>query len=157
MRRSESRQNTQTEFALIDLRDAFCHFGVHPRELRHCVSPGLELGTGIIWTAMLFGFKAAPYVMGRLAAALGRFLASLLNPARGQLQVYVDDIAPILKGSPQRAKLPPGEDPVFNRSHGSQRGGGEGGTRLQDPMDRHYVRGCAWPRSLNSRNGRGRA
>ena len=30
----------------VDLQDAFCHFGVHPDELRHCISPGLESGTG---------------------------------------------------------------------------------------------------------------
>ena len=27
-----------------------------------------ESGTGILWVAMLFGFKAAPLVMGRLSA-----------------------------------------------------------------------------------------
>ena len=27
------------KFVLIDLADAFCHFGVNPKEYRHCVAP----------------------------------------------------------------------------------------------------------------------
>ena len=49
----------------MDLQDAFCHFGVHPDELKHCVSPGLENGTALLWVAMLFGFKAVPLVMDK--------------------------------------------------------------------------------------------
>ena len=80
------------EFACIDLSDAFCHFSVHRDELRHCVSPN-ETGDGaLLWTAMLFGFKAAPLIMGRLSSALGRLLTSLCRPSEAQLQVYIDDV-----------------------------------------------------------------
>ena len=100
----EEEQNT--EFFLLDLKDAFCHFGVAEKELRHCVSPGLEPGTGIIWCAMLFGFKAAPLLMARLASAIGRLLQSLFHPARCQIQIYVDDVMMIVKGDrPYRANL----------------------------------------------------
>ena len=78
----------------VDLQDAFCHFGVHPDELRHCISPGLESGTGILWVAMLFGFKAAPLVMGRLSAAVEWLVQSLFHPASGQVQVCIDDVEP---------------------------------------------------------------
>ena len=47
---------------------------------------------------MLFGFKAAPLVMGRLSAATGRLVQSLFHPAEGQTQVNIDDVAPMLRG-----------------------------------------------------------
>ena len=60
LKNSKAFKDTEVEFCLLDLQDAFCHFGVHPTELKHCVSPGLESGTGILWVAMLFGFKGGP-------------------------------------------------------------------------------------------------
>eukprot|EP00435_Cladocopium_sp_Y103_P022173 s2755_g5.t1 len=96
---SRSFEEAAIEFMLIDLQDAFCHFGVHPKELRHCVSPGLHSGTGILWTAMLFGYKAAPLVMSRLSATVGRLVQSLFHPAAGQVQVYIDDVALIVRGT----------------------------------------------------------
>ena len=99
-----SRQfsESEVEFCLIDLQDAFCHFGEHPAELRHCVSPGVQSGTAIVWVAMLFGFKAAPLVMGRLSAAIGRLTQSL---SAGQTQVYIDDVALMLRGSKEFRNL----------------------------------------------------
>ena len=79
--------SSEVEFVLIDLQDAFCHFGLHPTELKHAVSPALENGTGIVWCAMLFGFKGAPLIMGRLSAAIGRLLQSTFHPASGQVQI----------------------------------------------------------------------
>ena len=35
------------EFVLADLADAFCHFGVHPKELKNCISPD-ESGKGVL-------------------------------------------------------------------------------------------------------------
>eukprot|EP00435_Cladocopium_sp_Y103_P072540 s106_g40.t1 len=96
---SQMYEEAETEFIMLDLQDAFCHFGVHPEELKHCVSPGLESGTGILWVAMLFGFRGAPLVMGRLSAAVGRLVQSLLHPAEGQVQMYIDDLALMLRGS----------------------------------------------------------
>lgn len=58
---SRAYDGAEVEFFLLDLQDTFCHFGVHPEELKHCVSPGMEMGTAILWVAMLFGFKGAPY------------------------------------------------------------------------------------------------
>ena len=49
--------------------------------------------------AMLFGFKGAPLIMGRLSAAIGRLVQSLFHPAEGQTQVYIDDVALMLRGS----------------------------------------------------------
>jgi hypothetical protein len=42
----------------------------------------------------LFGFKAAPLVMGRLSAAVEWLVQSLFHPASGQVQVYIDDVEP---------------------------------------------------------------
>ena len=87
------------EFMLLDLKDAFCHFGLHPKELCHAVSPGLESGTGILWCAMLFGYTAVPLIMGRLSAAISRLVQSLMHPGEGQTQMYVDDLLLLLRGS----------------------------------------------------------
>ena len=89
------RRDTNTddfEFYLIDLSDAFCHFGVLKNELRHCVTPDEHDRDALVWCAMLFGYRAAPLLMGRLSSALGRLLQSLVCPEITQLQVYVDDI-----------------------------------------------------------------
>ena len=45
---SRAYDGAEVEFFLLDLQDAFCHFGVHPVELKHCVSPGMEMGTAIL-------------------------------------------------------------------------------------------------------------
>ena len=36
---SKRHREAEVEFVLLDLKDAFCHFGVHPDELKHCASP----------------------------------------------------------------------------------------------------------------------
>eukprot|EP00435_Cladocopium_sp_Y103_P057196 s804_g19.t1 len=105
LKTSRKYEESITEFILIDLQDAFCHFGVHPDELKHCVSPGLESGTALVWVAMLFGFKGAPLVMSRLSAAVGRLIQSTFHPAAGQTQVYIDDIALVLRGSTELRNL----------------------------------------------------
>ena len=91
----------ETEIFLIDLKDAFCHFAIHKDELRHCVSPGVRPGEALLWVAMLFGFKAAPLLMARLSAALGRLLQSMVQPHECMVQIYVDDILLVMTGSRQ--------------------------------------------------------
>ena len=80
------------EFFLIDLADAFCHLPVRREELRHCVTKDEHDQHALVWVSMLFGYRAAPLLMGRLSAALGRLLQSMLNPQLTQIQVYIDDI-----------------------------------------------------------------
>ena len=96
LRGTRSFQESDVEFILLDLQDAFCHVGVHHNELN---------GTALLWVAMLFGFKAAPSVMGRLSAAIGRLPQSLSHPAAGQVQVYIDSVALMLRGSPELRNL----------------------------------------------------
>ena len=60
------------EMVGADLSDAYCHFGVAPKELKNCLAPALEEDEILVFCAMLFGFKGAPLIMGRLAAALAR-------------------------------------------------------------------------------------
>ena len=91
----------ETEIFLIDLKDAFCHFAIHKDELRHCVSPGVRPGEALVWVAMLFGFKAAPLLMARLSAALGRLIQSMVQPHECMVQIYVDDILLVTTGSRQ--------------------------------------------------------
>ena len=121
------------EFVLADMQDAFCHFGVHPKELRNCISPD-ESGKGaLLWTAMLFGFKAAPLLMGRLAAACGRLTQSLFYGFEVQSQIYMDDLLYAVKG-PVRHREKLISLMIYTlRAMGVQLslGKGERGTRIQ--------------------------
>ena len=47
---------------------------------------------------MLFGYRAAPLIMARLSAAIGRLVAGFMMPYEGQLQIYVDDLIIALQG-----------------------------------------------------------
>ena len=80
------------EFYLIDLQDAFTHFAIRKEELRHCVTPDEKEEEAILWRAMLFGYKAAPLLMGRLSSAIGRLCQSICDPKLTQYQIYVDDL-----------------------------------------------------------------
>lgn len=130
---SRTHGESEVEFILLDLQDAFCHFGVHASELKHCVSPGLESGTALLWVAMLFGFKGAPLVMGRLSAAVGRLLQSLFHPAAGQVQVYIDDVALMIRGSLETRNLQLAKVLYVLAAFGVQvaMGKGERGRRVQ--------------------------
>ena len=68
--RRETNDDDDLEIYLVDLEDAFCHFPVRKEELRHCVAPDEHDRDALVWCAMLFGYKAAPLVMGRLSSAL---------------------------------------------------------------------------------------
>ena len=105
LKSSRAYNEAEIEFVMLDLQDAFCHFGVRREELKHCISPGIENGTAILWVAMLFGFKGAPLIMGRLSAAIGRLVQSLFHPAAGQSQVYIDDIALMIRGTAEQRNL----------------------------------------------------
>ena len=91
------------EILMLDLADAFCHFPLRKEELRHALATGLQENQIICFTAMLFGFRGAPLVMGRLSAALARMWQSLLAPGQGALQLYVDDALVVLQG-PKRVR-----------------------------------------------------
>ena len=88
---SKARRTTEEEddfeFYLIDLEDAFCHFPVRREELKHCITPDERDQDALVWTAMLFGYRAAPLIMGRLSSALGRLLQSLVPLRETQIQV----------------------------------------------------------------------
>eukprot|EP00438_Fugacium_kawagutii_P000419 Skav229881 [mRNA] locus=scaffold247:354658:356938:+ [translate_table: standard] len=100
------------EFYTIDLTDAFCHFPIAREELRHCVTPDVRAGVpggedggmngALLWISMLFGFKSAPLLMGRLSAAIGRLLQSTADDRDTQLQVYVDDLLVAALGSREK-------------------------------------------------------
>ena len=89
----------ETEFVLIDLRDAFCHLAIDPREWKHTITPDEEEHGALLWPAMLFGYKAAPLHMGRLASVIGRLLQSMVSPSEMTSQIYMDDIILALRGT----------------------------------------------------------
>ena len=78
------------ELVGADLSDAYCHFGVAADELKNCLAPALEEDEILVFCAMLFAFKGAPLIMGRLSAALARLWQSMIMKD-GELQLYMDD------------------------------------------------------------------
>ena len=78
------------EMVGADLSDAYCHFGVASQELKNCLAPALEEDEILVFCAVLFGFKGAPLIMGRLSAALARLWQSMIM-RDGELQLYMDD------------------------------------------------------------------
>ena len=92
-------EDRSAEFVLYNLQDAFCHFPVCREELANCLAPGNRENQAILFRALLFGFKSAPLLMGRLSAAVGRIWQSLMSPTEGQLQIYVDDVLSLINGT----------------------------------------------------------
>ena len=86
----------ELEMIGADLQDAFCHFPVMKEEVSNCICPGVRPNEFVMYTALLFGFKAALLLMARLASLISRFLQSLL--LKGSLQTYMDDPLFILAG-----------------------------------------------------------
>ena len=82
----------------FDLKDAFCHYGLCKEELKHSLAP-LDEDHFVLFSAMLFGFKSAPLIMGRLAASIGRLWQAMMEPHEAQLQVYIDDILMMARGT----------------------------------------------------------
>jgi len=66
--------------------------------LGNCVAPSVNPGRYLVFTAMLFGFKGAPLIMGRFAAMLARLLQSLMPADEMQSQLYMGDPLWILQG-----------------------------------------------------------
>ena len=102
---SESEDEDDPGFELIgaDLADAYCHFPVRREEWNNCLAPGLDENEVLLFCAMLFGFKGAPLIMGRFAAALGRLWQAMLV-RDGQLQIYMDDPLSCVVG-PRKRRL----------------------------------------------------
>jgi len=94
----DQEQCDEVELVSADLADAYCHLAVHENELGNCVAPSMNQGRYLVFTAMLFGFKGAPLIMGRFSAALARMLQSMVPPDEMQSQVYMDDPLWMLQG-----------------------------------------------------------
>lgn len=97
MHRSPREETCNTEFALVDVADAFT--------LQHTMTPGLQEDEVLIFQALLFGYKVAPLLYSRFAAMLARMLQSALEDGEAAHQVYLDDSLWCLRGSLQRRSL----------------------------------------------------
>ena len=89
------------ELVGADLSDAYCHFGVSGPELKNCLAPADPVYPEqvVLFRAMLFGFKGAPLIMGRLASAFSRLWQAMLWRDKGGLQTYMDDPLVVLVGT----------------------------------------------------------
>eukprot|EP00435_Cladocopium_sp_Y103_P048824 s861_g14.t1 len=96
-------EGSQAKLEIIgaDLRDAYCHLGVAEGELKHCLAPSIGPGAAegdlVLFKAMLFGFRGAPLIMGRLAAALTRQWQAMMQD-KAMLQTYMDDPLMVVVG-----------------------------------------------------------
>ena len=97
-KRKRVGSEVEAELVSFDLQDAFCHFGLCQSELRNALAPRDD-HSFLLFRAMLFGFKTAPLIMGRLSSAVGRLMAALAKPEQGQAQVYVDDLLLLARGT----------------------------------------------------------
>ena len=87
-----------------DLSDAYCHFAVAADELSNCLAPAMDESKVVCFRAMLFGFKAAPLIMGRLAACFTRQWQSFLPRHVGFIQTYMDDPFMVLMGKQEERR-----------------------------------------------------
>ena len=88
----------EMELFTADLSDAYCHLAIHPDEAPNCLSPGLRDGELILFAAVLFGYKGAPLLMGRLSSAMARLWQAIVPAHLMQLQVYMDDPLMAMQG-----------------------------------------------------------
>ena len=94
-----TQRESAPEFVLFDLQDAFCHWPVAKEELGNCLAPSANANKAILFRALLFGYKSAPLLMGRLSAAIGRMWQAMMEKGEGRLQIYIDDALMIITGS----------------------------------------------------------
>ena len=99
---AEEAQTWSMEAWSGDLADAYCHLGVHRSELCHCLAPSTRRGEHLLFRALLFGFRGAPLIMGRLSGALARLLQALGGVHETQCQMYMDDPLVLIQGSQER-------------------------------------------------------
>ena len=88
-----------------------------------------------MYTALCFGFKAAPLLMARLASLISKFLQSHLLRGEGSLQTYMDDPC-----SSWRAHWRGGHDPVLPVCHGRRCGVNWIGVAFEPDMQREHMR-----------------
>ena len=105
MHRNPRVESCNTEFALVDVADAFTLLPVAPAEWKHTMTPSLQEDEVLIFQALLFGYKVAPLLYSRFAAMLARMLQSALEDGEAAHQVYLDDSLWCLRGSLQRRSL----------------------------------------------------
>ena len=105
MHRNPREEICSTEFALVDVADAFTLLPVAPAEWKHTMTPSLQEDEVLIFQALLFGYKVAPLLYSRFAAMLARMLQSALEDGEAAHQVYLDDSLWCLRGSLQRRSL----------------------------------------------------
>ena len=129
----------ELEFVMIDLRDAFCHLAIDPREWRHTVTPDEAEVGALVWPAMLFGYKAAPLHMGRLASAIGRVLQSMVSAAEMTSQIYMDDIILVLRGPRKHRNHVPCHGALHPPNLGGADCVGKRRAGIQSEVDRHHA------------------
>ena len=95
---AEDPSQGEIELISADLSDAYMHFAVEQSELQNCLAPGLADNELVLFKAMSFGFRGAPLVMGRLAAAAMRLFQSMMPDGKGQIQCYMDDPLLMIRG-----------------------------------------------------------
>jgi hypothetical protein len=86
-----------------DVTDAFHQIPLRRNEWRFTVAE--FNGKYYIFTVLVFGSASAPTVWGRYAAWLGRSTATIVDPDRLRIQIYVDDPIYTIRGTLYEAAI----------------------------------------------------
>ena len=88
---------------IADFEDAFHPLGFKEDEFKYLFAKHPE-GGFVNYRTVLCGGAACPLVWGRGAAFLGRSGQALFTESELRLQIYVDDPAALISGSPEHAR-----------------------------------------------------
>ena len=85
---------------VLDVEDAFHNIPIFPTERKFaCCKVG---DTFVVFLVLCMGGKASPTIWGRFAAAMGRFVASILVDDACRAEIYVDDPLFVAAGTPEQ-------------------------------------------------------
>ena len=84
------------EWLVLDVADAFHNIPLRPSERRFTC--GKFQDRVVVFESLCMGGKSAPNIWGRYAAAMGRILASIADPSRFRVEIFVDDPLMVASG-----------------------------------------------------------
>ena len=97
-------QQGELEWMVLDVEDAFHNIPIFPSERKFACCKVQD--TFVVFRVLCMGGKASPTIWGRFAAAMGRFVSSILQGDPCRLEIYVDDPIFVAAGSAlERARM----------------------------------------------------
>ena len=85
------------EWMVLDVEDAFHNIPIYPTERKFACCKVRD--TFVVFRVLCMGGKASPTIWGRFAAAMGRFVSSIVHGDPCRMEIYVDDPILVAAGS----------------------------------------------------------